>query len=181
MLSLHMGSLGAWLAKVSHIVPQWKKEGQTREDELRCSLPCRRTVSGHWGRDSVDGGWGWGVLWQKQKDDWFIGCLQCTEIIPLAAQLAWTWSMIPNVCLQTGRDCTQRWGGGVLGCRWVNKMKGTEIRGRGDFLMVVWRTLKETVQWPQDHLPLLFSEASLNALPPSLSADIMMSNRLDWS
>lgn len=23
-------------------------------------------------------------------DDWLTGCLQCTEIIPLAAQFAWT-------------------------------------------------------------------------------------------
>lgn len=31
---------------------------------------------------------------KSHKDDWFTGRLQCTEIIPLAAQLACTWSMM---------------------------------------------------------------------------------------
>lgn len=41
-----------------------------------------------------------GVGWERGKKaklhiiDWFNGRLQCTEIIPLAAQLAQTWSMI---------------------------------------------------------------------------------------
>lgn len=51
---------------------------------------------------------------EEHKDDWFAGCLQCTEIIPLAAQLAWTWSMIPNECLQTGW-CR----GGREGGKWI--------------------------------------------------------------
>lgn len=119
-ISPYTGSLAAWLASVSHRAPRWGQEGQTREDELGCSLPCRHTISGRWGRDSVDGGKG-RALWWKQKDDWFTGCLQCTEIIPLAAQLAWTWSMIPNVCLQTGWDSVQRWG--WWGWAWMQMSK----------------------------------------------------------
>lgn len=57
-ISPYTGSLAAWLASVSHRVPRWGQEGQTREDELGCSLPCRHTISGRWGRDSVDGGEG---------------------------------------------------------------------------------------------------------------------------
>lgn len=49
---------------------------------------------------------------RAHKDDWFTGSLQCTEIILLAAQLAWTWSMIPNECLQTGQTFVQRKEGG---------------------------------------------------------------------
>lgn len=59
MLSPHMGSLVAWLAKVSHIVPQWKKEGQTREDELRM-LPALQAHC-KWALGKRQCGWGLGV------------------------------------------------------------------------------------------------------------------------
>jgi len=65
-------------------------------------LPWGQTVSRSWGRDCLDGGWGRGRAHRSHIDDWFTGRLQCTEIIPLAAQLAWTWSMIGNILLQSG-------------------------------------------------------------------------------
>lgn len=81
------------------------------------------------GEETVLMGGGKSTAWRPHKDDWFAGCLQCTEIIPLAAQLAWTWSMIPNECLQTGW-CRggRREGGKEMDCRWVNKIKEIEIR-----------------------------------------------------
>ena len=127
-----------------------QKRSRVVYSSLALEAQCKWALGEETGWMGVGGGWvvvnaqRWLVHWQPAM--YWNNSLSCTIGLDVEHDTKW----MPADWVDF---CTEERGRG-MDCRWVNKIKEIETRGRRDILMV---SLLETAQWPQDHLPLFSS------------------------